>query len=123
MIRSVVLCGAIICSALFALGREWTDSTGKYKVDAELINVLDGQIRLKTRNGRIITVPIRRLSGADQSVVAEYVAAHSAKPTADSSNSEFNIFMGLLEVPESTRLDDFKFSLENGPVLPLKVDD
>jgi len=49
-----------------APGRRWTDSTGKYSVEAELVSIEDGQVRLRKTDGQEITVPMDRLSEADQ---------------------------------------------------------
>jgi hypothetical protein len=52
-----------------ALARKWTDSTGKYTVEAELIDHKDGKVRLKKADGDIIVLSIERLSEADQKLV------------------------------------------------------
>ena len=49
-----------------ALAREWTDVTGKYKVEAEFGGVIAGKVRLKKASGEIVTVPLERLSEADR---------------------------------------------------------
>jgi len=49
--------------------RMWTDSTGKFNVRAKLISVLDGKVKLEKEDGRIIELPIQRLSEADQQLV------------------------------------------------------
>ena len=53
-------------SATKAEYRTWTDSTGKYTVEAVLLQLKDGTVYLKNRKGREITLPLRRLSVADQ---------------------------------------------------------
>ena len=46
--------------------REWTDSTGQYRVEAELIDFTDGVVRLRKEDGAEIAVPLEKLSLADQ---------------------------------------------------------
>ena len=51
--------------------RQWVDSTGKFKVDALLIAVRNGQVILrKTDSSKNISLPISKLSAADQDFVA-----------------------------------------------------
>jgi len=46
--------------------RTWTDSTGKYKVTATLIDLRDEKVRLKREDGTILEVPLSRFSAEDQ---------------------------------------------------------
>jgi hypothetical protein len=48
------------------LARTWTDSTGKFKIEAELVDVEDGKVRLKKDDGSIVTVPLIKLSAGDR---------------------------------------------------------
>ena len=54
--------------------RLWVDNTGKYSVRARLLVILPGKVRLLKETGKTATVPMRRLSQADQQYV-ERVAA------------------------------------------------
>ncbi len=56
---------------LLAFAREWTDSTGKYKVEAEFVAVKDGKVQLRKSDGTIVAVPIERLSESDQLLVKQ----------------------------------------------------
>ena len=49
--------------------RTWADSTGKFRVEATLLDFRDGQVHLKKKGGQTVTLPIDRLSEADQSYV------------------------------------------------------
>jgi hypothetical protein len=49
--------------------REWTDSTGRNRIRAELLEVLPGKVRLKKENGAVIEVPIKLLSRGDQDYI------------------------------------------------------
>lgn len=46
--------------------REWTDSTGKFKITASLVEVRDKVAFLKTADGKTMKIPVERLSQADQ---------------------------------------------------------
>lgn len=46
--------------------RTWRDASGVFEIEATLVDVQDGRVRLKRKDGRIIAVPIEKLSEADQ---------------------------------------------------------
>ena len=46
--------------------RTWTDSTGAYTVQAELVGETAGTVQLRRTDGRIVSLPLERLSAADQ---------------------------------------------------------
>ena len=54
------------CFAIPANGQErtWIDNTGNNRVEAELLGV-EKSVRLRKKNGAVITVPFSRLSAAD----------------------------------------------------------
>lgn len=54
--------------------RTWVDDTGHFRVQARLIQVLDGRVRLLKTTGRTTTVPLTRLSAADRTYVDQAVA-------------------------------------------------
>lgn len=49
--------------------RMWTDSTGRFKLEAKLIAVENGNVKLERPDGKIVTMPLDKLSPADQVVV------------------------------------------------------
>lgn len=49
--------------------REWSDSTGGHKVTATFVEVKDGNVFLKTAQGKTIKIPVARLSPADQELI------------------------------------------------------
>jgi len=61
----VVLLASTVVAAE-ATTRKWTDATGKFSVEAELVDYQDGKVRLKKANGNEITVSFDKLSEADQ---------------------------------------------------------
>jgi hypothetical protein len=50
--------------------RTWTDASGQHTVDAVLQGAENGQVRLRKTGGQDITVPVEKLSLADQQYVA-----------------------------------------------------
>jgi hypothetical protein len=56
--------------------RKWSDNTGTYEVEGRLIAILDGQVRVLKSTGKTTTVPMRRLSDADQKYVEEIINRH-----------------------------------------------
>ena len=64
---SVVL-AFVVCTPM-ALARKWTDSTGKFSVEAEFVEFKDGKVRLKKEDGEIVTVPLEKLSQEDQQFI------------------------------------------------------
>jgi hypothetical protein len=56
--------------------RQWYDDSGKFEVKARLVVILDGKVRLLKETGRTTTVPLVRLSAADQAYIAEIIARY-----------------------------------------------
>ncbi len=48
------------------LAREWADSSGRFRVEAEFVEVKDGNVRLRRSDGTVVSVPIARLSEPDR---------------------------------------------------------
>lgn len=68
-----------------AFAREWTDISGRYHADAELVSYRVKEVVLKKTNGATIVVPMAQLSVADR----KYVGAF-AQSTPKFNDSEFN---------------------------------
>jgi WD40 repeat protein len=89
---------ATVCDAQ---PRIWTDGTGKYSVEAELVEVEDGQVHLRKAGGQVIIVPLERLSAADQ----EHVRQEAAQPRGPQANTqppaEFRATTTALEAPKN----------------------
>jgi len=51
--------------------RVWTDSTGKHRIEALYGGLVGGKVRLKKTDGRIVQLPLERLSPADQDFVRQ----------------------------------------------------
>jgi len=51
--------------------RTWTSSSGKFSVDALLIRIKNGVAHLKKKDGKVIQVPLTKLSPADRKFVTQ----------------------------------------------------
>lgn len=67
--------------------RTWRDSSGKFSLEASLIEEADGNVVLRSRDGRKVTVPIVKLSELDKNFLA----------TMDSPGGESSEPVGALE--------------------------
>lgn len=89
--------GVMILSVLLvaapASARKWTDSTGTFSVEAELVEIKAGKVVLKKSTGSVIAVPISRLSEADQHYIEsldkppEKQPAESGRPAQSTGDS------------------------------------
>ncbi|WP_425397674.1 trypsin-like peptidase domain-containing protein [Aeoliella sp.] len=52
--------------------RTWSDTTGKFRIDARFVDAAGGQVRLETKQGRLLSVPIEKLSGFDKAWLEEH---------------------------------------------------
>lgn len=67
--------------------RTWSDATGTYQTEAAMIKFADGKVHLKKKDGRIIAVPVSKLSEADQRYVREELARRKAMAEKRASSS------------------------------------
>ena len=68
--------------------RTWTSSTGGSTTEAAFLDFREGKVRLKKRNESILSVPIEKLSQADQNWVNARVAAGASPDTGPASAKE-----------------------------------
>lgn len=61
-----------------AQARKWTDSTGKYSIEGDFAGLTDGQVDIRRDDGKVVRVPLEKLSQADQEHVRQ---ALKPKPT------------------------------------------
>ncbi len=108
-----------LAQELSAEVREWTDSSGGFNMQAELVAIRGTNVILEKTDGQIITIPMSRLSNADQQFLRDQQAGmnrpaqpataqpskESATPSMASSNA-VNSAMGSgangLELAEQT---------------------
>lgn len=60
----------LICGSVDSLhARTWTDASGTYTVEAEFVARKQGKVYLKRQDGKVINLPLGKLSQADQDFV------------------------------------------------------
>ncbi len=64
--------------------RTWTSSGGRHKIEAEMVSLEGHTVTLKRSDGKILKVPLDKLSEADQ----EYARQLAVPPTTDSSDAK-----------------------------------
>ncbi len=74
--------------ATVATAREWTDATGKAKIEAEYLGVEGNQAKLKFADGQIKMVPLATLSEADKKFVKEQTARDEAAKEAEAAPAD-----------------------------------
>lgn len=97
--QTTLLAACLLHAPTFAQSnapREWTDSTGTYKIQASLIEVKEGNAFLQDSNGKTIKIPLSRLSEADQAFLKtssnpfEVIAGDSSSMSPPKSPSNGN---------------------------------
>ncbi len=63
-----------------AMARKWTDASGVFSVEAELVDFKDGTVRLKKTDGKTISIRLKTLSEADQEFVESQADGESSGP-------------------------------------------
>jgi hypothetical protein len=56
--------------------RQWTDNSNQFQVQARLLLILDGKVRLLKETGRTTTVPLDRLSPDDRAYVDQIISRY-----------------------------------------------
>ncbi|NLE37217.1 MAG: hypothetical protein GX621_04250 [Pirellulaceae bacterium] len=68
--------------------RTWEDDSGKFKIEAELVEVKGNSVRLKKRDDEILTVPLDRLSAKDQQLIARFQGRVEEEEDDDEEESD-----------------------------------
>lgn len=79
----VLAIGLVIPTLVY--GETWTDSTGKFKIDAEFVSLSGQTVTLKKPDGKTLQVPLTRLDAAGQELAKRL--ASGTKPMPQSGNS------------------------------------
>ncbi len=93
---------AIALSAGSALGRQWTDSSGKFSVEAEFVTLDAGNVTLKKSDGTLLKISLDRLSKPDQDE-ANKLAAQATPPAAVQSENPFAPQPATVNSPKPTK--------------------
>ena len=76
---------AISVTGSQSAAHEWTDQTGRHRVEAEYVDLKDGEVVLRKSDGKTVTVPLDRLSEADR----RFVRAMNQKDSSTRGKEEF----------------------------------
>lgn len=69
--------------------RFWTDSTGKFRVRAEFVELVDGKVTLKRAdNDKTVTMALDKLSKRDQDYVAKLMEVQAKRARAETPAAE-----------------------------------
>jgi hypothetical protein len=79
----VLLFAAWLALPIVVDARTWTDSTGNYRVEADLIAFNDAMVVLKKENCQLVAVPVEKLSKNDREYLASKETAEQARRSAD----------------------------------------
>jgi len=85
LMLTILICGQLHLAALPGWARKWSDASGKFTVEAELVEVQADKVVLKKAVGEKIAVPLARLSPSDRRYLASLgkLAGAQADPVAD----------------------------------------
>jgi hypothetical protein len=79
--------------------RTWSDSTGRHKVEAVLVRVADDNAYLKKKEGdRVVTLPVARLSEADQAFIRRWKSSNPFLTSSERGISKGSNPLVLVEV-------------------------
>ena len=82
--RCLFLVAVSLMTVQFAVAREWTDASGKNKVEAEFVKLEGDTVHLRKENGDIVPIPLAKLSQAD----IAFVKAKAADGGVDIENNK-----------------------------------
>jgi len=68
--QTIALAVGLLVITRGAWGREWTDVSGKYHTEARLLQCCDNTAWLERPNGKLLLVPLEKLSSPDRAYVA-----------------------------------------------------
>jgi hypothetical protein len=57
--------------------RTWSDVSGRFQIEAAFVSVVDGKVNLRRADGRVLAVPLEKLSAADQAYVQQQQQAEN----------------------------------------------
>jgi hypothetical protein len=85
MWRCAIGIAAALCAGLLppAEGRTWTDSTGKYQVEADLVGFNDTMVILKKADRQLVAVPTAKLSETDNVYLKSEEAVTQGQKSAE----------------------------------------
>jgi hypothetical protein len=95
--RTRVLLAGLLLVATPISAREWTSSNGMFSVDAELVDVKNGIVRLKREDGSVVTFAASKLSRADRDYLVSIAKAKPKTEATKASLAEVNAALNAAE--------------------------
>ena len=85
LLLTILICGLLLLAAEPSWARKWSDTTGKFSVEADLVEVKADKVLLRKAGGSDITVPVARLSQVDRRYLESlgHPVPSQTEPTAD----------------------------------------
>jgi S1-C subfamily serine protease len=106
----LAVCGALLLAAS-GHGRQWTDNTGKHRIEAEFVEQRGNVVRLKRPDGSVFELPLDRLSTDDQDFIRKTAPSATNKSAATNTaevpsakNSSAPLFVGVKTQAELERI-------------------
>ncbi len=115
-LRPVLATTILLTSVLIvpAAPRTWTDSTGRFTIEAELVEVRDGNAHLKKASGQVVAMPVDKLSTADREYLKGLSSGSPAPATVPATATEdlIELLSGAETEGKVTARDETTVSIE-----------
>ncbi len=84
---SLTILTALMAATDFASARTWTDRSGKFQVEADLVEILGDVVVLKKANGKVVKTPISEFSDKDRRYLAAIRQQQSRRTNVAKQNA------------------------------------
>ncbi len=107
----IVVATNFVTSAMAEEFRTWTDATGKFRTKAVFVELNGAQLKLKKEDGRVIEIPLEKLSESDQAYVRQHTdsvpsaAESETNPKAPASAAVEKYVAVVLEMSKRDDVD------------------
>ena len=129
-LRHLSFCSVVVMLGFAPLGvtpaqgtppafRVWTDATGQFQVEAQLIGVDGEAVQLRCKDGRAIKVPLGKMSPADVQFVRSAASLPAAKPKVGVATAERLETLAKRHRTAKQALADYRLFLSD-PVVPVE---
>lgn len=90
LLLTILVCGQSLLATQPSWARKWSDASGKFSVEADLVEVKDGKALLRKAGGSEVTIPIAKLSQADRDYLdsLDQPGPTTVEPAADGRIAE-----------------------------------
>jgi len=79
---SALALALLLSLPLEAPARTWTDSTGRHTIEGEFAKLADGNVEIRRADGKLVRIPLEKLSEADQQHVRTLTTPADESPFA-----------------------------------------